>query len=115
MVDVSVKFNVGGKIFEVKQELLKKFPDTMMLRAVAEMSDMRNEPIFINRNGDRFVYVLDYMRDGKAHLPITISKCAFISDLAFYGIEVTDSSVILVGSVASQIKRSIKYHEEQMA
>jgi BTB/POZ domain len=70
----------------------------MMLRVAAEMSNSENDPIFIDRDGERFVYVLDYMRDGNVTLPIYISKGSFLSDLQYYGLEVRDSKSILIGS-----------------
>lgn len=57
--------------------------------------DDQNEelPVFIDRNGDRFQYVLDYMRDGKKlSLPVTISKEAFLNDLKYYGFENVDAN-----------------------
>jgi hypothetical protein len=46
-----------------------------------------NEEIFIDRNGFRFQYVLDYLRDGKVYLPPTVARASLISDLQYYGVE----------------------------
>ena len=63
----NVKFNVGGSIYEVSRSLLDQFPNTMIARAASTMwnkkTRSKDKPIFIDRNGDRFAYVLDYMRD----------------------------------------------------
>jgi BTB/POZ domain len=89
----SFPFNVGGRVYEVGRSLLWKFPDTMMLRTVAELWEQeRNEattsvkPICIDRDGNRFVYVLDFLRNGCVTLPMTISKDSFLSDLSYYNI-----------------------------
>lgn len=116
MNNSTVKFNVGGKMFEVNQTLLLKFPDNMMLRAAAEMSNNQNEPIFIDRDGDRFVHVLDYMRDGKqVSLPITISTETFKYDLKYYGIDIKDSKYIFNENLASQIILFVTNHEDKIA
>ena len=45
------------------------------------------KPIFINRDGDTFAYVLNYLRYGRVTLPDTIPEDMFLLDLDFYGIE----------------------------
>lgn len=68
----TVRFDVGGTVYRVSRSLLDLFPDTMLSRMVSETwqdcsqggDDQKEEPpIFLDRNGDRFQYVLDYMRD----------------------------------------------------
>jgi BTB/POZ domain len=45
-------------------------------------------PIFIDRDSNRFSYVLDYMRDGCiVVLPVSISKESFLTDLEYYCFE----------------------------
>jgi BTB/POZ domain len=115
MEHASIKFNVGGKMFEVNRSLLTKCDDKMMLRVAAEMSDPPNEPIFIDRDSELFVYVLDYIRDGKVSVPISISKESFISDLVFYGIDVIDTNVNISGSCASHLKLCMLNHNMKMS
>lgn len=87
MSSSNVSFNVGWKLFEVGRPLLDKYPDSMMLRVLGDLADNeKTDPIFIDRDSTRFGYILDYMRDGKVTLPITISKDSFVSDLNYYGI-----------------------------
>ena len=80
-----VKFNVGGTRYDVSQSLLDLYPTCMLTRmlstdwggtghndgdATDNDKDNRNdEAIFIDRNGERFQYVLDYMRDERIELP----------------------------------------------
>mmetsp|Transcript_21959 Transcript_21959/g.47777 ORF Transcript_21959/g.47777 Transcript_21959/m.47777 type:complete len:240 (+) Transcript_21959:583-1302(+) len=102
----TVRFNVGGTVYEVSRSLLELFPDTMLSRMVSETwldcsqggdnDDRKKEsPIFVDRNGDRFQYVLDYMRDGQnAILPVTVPKEAFLKDLEYYGFENVDANTI---------------------
>ena len=50
--------------------------------------------IFIERDGERFKYCLDYLRDGRVMLPITMSKGAVMEDLKYYGVESVDEEVV---------------------
>jgi hypothetical protein len=43
--------------------------------------------IFINGDGERFRYVLDYLRKGSISLPLTVPKQAILTDLEYYGFE----------------------------
>lgn len=83
----TVKFNVGGKLYEVSRSLLDRFPSTKLAEKASEWS-LPSPPIFIDRDGDRFAYCLDYMRDnGTVYLPETVSKTAILRDLEFLGFE----------------------------
>ena len=62
----TIKFNVGGKHFEVSRDLMEKHSETMLGRLVSEAWQQDpEEPVFIDRNGDTFAYVLDYLRYGR--------------------------------------------------
>ena len=43
-----------------------------------------DEPIFIDRDGDNFRYVLAYMRDHRVTLPMTVPVANLLADLAYY-------------------------------
>jgi len=87
-----VKFNVGGIIYEVARSLLEAHPDTMVARMVSEewQQEKLEAGIFIERDGSRFKYFLDYLRDGKISLPLSESKEAIVDDLKYYGIDPED-------------------------
>jgi hypothetical protein len=83
-----IKFNIGGTRYEVSQSLLQSYPDTMLAKNAEEQWHKDpNEEIFIDRNGFRFQFVLDYLRDGKVSLPPTITKASLISDLQYFGVD----------------------------
>jgi BTB/POZ domain len=90
-----VHFNVGGTRYEVSGSLLDMHPNTMLARSADELwhEDPESE-IFVERNGDRFQYVLDYLRDGRAFLPMGVPKDAFLGDLEYYCLEGVDESKI---------------------
>ena len=88
----TILFNVGGTKYEVSKSLLEMFPDTMLAalaspRWYPEANDEEAlKPIFIDRNGERFQYVLDYMRDdGTVYLPNDIPPDAIIAELEYFG------------------------------
>ena len=90
-----VKFNVGGSRYEVAKSLLEANPDTMLTRMASEQwHDDPVAEIFIERDGERFRFCLDYLRDGKILLPITIRKEAVLEDLEYYNIEVQDVNIV---------------------
>jgi len=56
--------------------------------------------LFIDRNGERFQYILDFRRDNEVHLPVTVSKATFGKDLEYFGFflpeEGSHSGIIIV-------------------
>ena len=89
-----VQFNVGGIRYEVAQSLLDACPDSMLARIVSkEWEQNEKSEIFIERDGTRFKYCLDVLRDGKVSLPLTVSKSAILEELIYYGIGIDSSSI----------------------
>jgi hypothetical protein len=89
------RFNVGGEYFEVSRSTLNKFPNTMLTRMASETWHQDPQAImFIERDGQRFRYCLDYMRDGKVHLPLAISREALLAYLEYFGFENVDATAI---------------------
>lgn len=85
----TVTFNVGGKRFTISRSFLDRYPETMLTAAASKTwQHNQDEEIFIDRNGQRFQYVLDYLRDGKAILPMHETKDALASELEYFNIEV---------------------------
>jgi hypothetical protein len=84
-----VHLNVGGTRYEVSQSLIKMYPDTMLARKIREewRSVLNNQEIFIDRNGLRFQYVLDYMRNEKAHVADNDFKESVLKELEYFGFE----------------------------
>lgn len=100
---VTVKFNIGGHKYEVSRSLLSHHPNTLLARSVSEQCQCQcqchDDPdpeseIFIERDGERFRYCLDYLRDGYAILPFIVSKEAVINDLKYYGVQNVDEDAI---------------------
>lgn len=107
-----VKFNVGGTQYEVARSLVEMHPDTMLARIVSK--EWQNNPsaeIFIERNGSRFEFVLDYLRDGKAVVPISMSREALLDDLKYFGMAWNPNDIsygkIQLGAALNTLSRNI--------
>lgn len=87
-----ITFIVGGQIYQVSKDLLLQYPNSMLCMAISD-DDEYNEPIYIERNGHRFQYVLDYIRDRRIDLPTTISPAAFFRDMEYYGFRCCDHDI----------------------
>jgi hypothetical protein len=74
--------------YDVAKETLLKFDDTMLAKLISEkqIKGSNQEPLFIDRNGERFQYILDWYRDGRITLPKTIAIEAIKSDALFFGL-----------------------------
>ncbi|PFH36377.1 K+ channel tetramerization domain-containing protein [Besnoitia besnoiti] len=65
-----VVLNVGGRIHETTAETLLSIPESYFSGLLSEgwraanKACGRDDTIFVDRNGDRFAYVLDFLRDG---------------------------------------------------
>lgn len=111
----TIEFDVGGTIYKVSRSLIYRHPETMLARLASPMWNQKvdgdsdhddtstTKPIFIERDGHRFRYVLDYMRDnGLVFLPNTVPLEAFLNDLAYYGFQDSPEAVsVRVGSVSA--------------
>jgi len=91
-------YNVGGKIFEITRDIVERYPTSILATSAAEASNADSAvPIFIQGNNERFTYVLEYLHTGRAVLPRTIAKNAFLQDLQSYGIQNVEPSTVGVG------------------
>lgn len=56
-----VTFNVGGRRFETCRQTIRRIPETRLTHLLDECTEAE---IFIDRDGARFEYVLNYLRNG---------------------------------------------------
>ena len=101
MTDIA-KFNVGGQHYEVSRSLLQSHPDTMLAKSASDQwqEDPESE-IFIERDGARFRFVMDYLRDGNVTLPITETKEAFVAELEYYNIATNVDTIRQIAGAAA--------------
>ena len=113
----TIRLNVGGTSYEVSRSTIEQYPDTMLARMVSEAwnsddsgdeSDKDKKALFIDRNGERFQYVLDYMRDGSnVSLPVLVSKEGFLKDLEYFGFENVNPTNVFSSSNYAQIVKKM--------
>jgi BTB/POZ domain len=104
----TVRFDVGGQVYKVSRTLIEQYPNTKLARMLDDKAgddkdedDDANSTIkFIDRNSDRFQYVLDYMRDRQVSLPMTVSVSAFRQDLEYFGFDTAKEALIKIGTSA---------------
>ncbi|KAL9184500.1 hypothetical protein ACHAXT_012470 [Thalassiosira profunda] len=88
----TVTFNVGGRRFEVSRALIDEHLGGFVLDPWNE--DPGNE-VFIDRDGDLFAHVLNYLRYGSIELPITVPRAMFDREIDYYGINSPDEGKIV--------------------
>lgn len=91
----TVKFNVGGQRYELSRSFLSLHPNTMLAKAASDQwqKDPTKE-IFIDRDGQLFLFVLSYLRDGEVALPNTVRKVTLLKELVYFGVDDVDESTI---------------------
>lgn len=92
----TIKFNVGGTIYQVSKSLLEKFPGSLLERCASNTWNEGGDEVFIEGNASRFQYVLDFMRHGEVILPKGESGPAFLKEMEYYGIECDDNLVNII-------------------
>ena len=89
-----VQFDVGGRLFKTSRSLIDEHEGTMLARLVSDTwQEDPTKPVFIDRDGDIFAQVLNYLRYGSITLPDKMVKDMFLRDLDFYGILPVEGSV----------------------
>lgn len=93
-----VQLDVGGTLYKVAHSTLERCKGSMLASLVSdhwkEGNADSNEPIFIDRNGLLFQYVLDYLRTRKILVPPSVSRAAVKEEFQYYGIDADMSKVI---------------------
>ncbi|KAL9186421.1 hypothetical protein ACHAXT_005659 [Thalassiosira profunda] len=100
----TVKLNVGGKAFEVSRSLIDRYEDTVLATLVSD-TRQTDEAVFIDRSGEIFAQVVEYLRYGSITLPGSIPKDMFLRDLEFYGIDAEEGAVKVEGWAAQVASR----------
>ena len=98
-----VTFNVGGSKHQVTRSLLEMHSSTMLAKSASEQwMENPDATIFIDRDGELFRHVLNYLRDNQVVLPITVARQTLINELEYYGVN-CDIATIQVCSQASAL------------
>ncbi|GFH55452.1 hypothetical protein CTEN210_11928 [Chaetoceros tenuissimus] len=119
--DSIVKLNVGGTHYVTSLTTINNSPKSMLAKAVSDRwkKEDSNEPIFFDRDGQRFKYVLDYLRDGKVNLPVGENVETFRTELEYFGIDIDPDSItsdedMEIVSFKSRFRNHMKRLEDQI-
>ena len=83
----TVKLNIGGRHFEISRSLVDEHPGTMLAPLVSNIwHENPEESIFIDRDGEIFGHILNYLRYGSIVLPITIPREMLLREMDYYRI-----------------------------
>ena len=104
--NTKVKLNVGGRFFQTTVETLTKSSDTRLTYFKTLFSgqwqsekDPKDDSIFIDRDGDLFEYILQYLRTGK--IPIDINHDLLRQDL------ITEAHFYKLDSLVNLLNRNL--------
>ncbi|XP_002733127.3 BTB/POZ domain-containing protein KCTD6-like [Saccoglossus kowalevskii] len=86
--DEIVNLNVGGKLYSTTRSTLTRYPDTMLgamfSGRMPSLKDAQGN-YFIDRNGDMFKYILEFLRNGSIILPEDFKEFTALSvEVDFY-------------------------------
>lgn len=83
-----VRLSVGGTRYDVARDTLERCGGSMLAKLISGhwKEGKSDEPIFIDRNGRLFEYVLDYLRNNKFHLPPSVCRATVKEEFEYYGI-----------------------------
>jgi hypothetical protein len=87
MTDI-VNLNVGGVRYTVARSTIMRHEETMLAKLVSKTwFTMSSEtPIFIDRDGEIFKYILEFYRDGEIIVPRTIAIETIRKEVPYFGL-----------------------------
>lgn len=93
-----IRLNVGGARYEVKRDTLMRYEGSMLASLVSgKWKEGEGEKeIFIEADGLRFKYILDYLRNDRACLPDLSNLSALKDDFDYFGIDADMSKISVV-------------------
>ena len=111
---IIVRLNVGGTRYDTSRATLGRCEGSKLANLVSDSWKEGVDPIFIDRNGLLFQYVLDYLRSNEVHLPTTVSRAAVMKEFEYYEID-ADIQTCSADSIDSFIEKAEAARIEQLA
>mmetsp|Transcript_9504 Transcript_9504/g.29406 ORF Transcript_9504/g.29406 Transcript_9504/m.29406 type:complete len:210 (+) Transcript_9504:65-694(+) len=111
----TIRFNVGGELFEVAQDTIRRRKDTMLNSMLERWTSSDSEPQFIDRDPKLFRYILAWYRDdGRIIVPLTVSKEEMLREAQFFGLPVAaDDIQVDVAPLGQVRKRLLEVDDER--
>ncbi|GAX22436.1 hypothetical protein FisN_14Hu050 [Fistulifera solaris] len=85
----TVRLNVGGMRYEVARDTLMFYEDSMLASLVSGRWKEGNgeDEIFIDRDGRRFGFLLNYLRSDRVYLSESSDQAALEDEFEYFGID----------------------------
>ena len=102
MQDSKVKVDVGGHIYSTSVQTLKRDPDSMlaaMFSGIHELKQEQDGSYFIDRDGDLFRYILNFLRDGHVDVETLPRDRSAVKSL------LREAKYFKVGKLVDQLQR----------
>ncbi len=92
-----IKLNVGGYKYEESPSVFQAYPDSKLWQKILDHQAKfsPDTEIFIRGNGTMFHFVMDYLRNDRVFLPVTISRETFMNELTHYGIQIREDDILV--------------------
>uniref|UniRef100_A0A6G1S8G1 BTB domain-containing protein n=1 Tax=Aceria tosichella TaxID=561515 RepID=A0A6G1S8G1_9ACAR len=88
LVSTSIKFNIGGRVFEIEKELLSRHAECLLAKCIEHGTS--NAEIPVDRDPDHFETILQFMNDPESilfHRLSNIDLNISLEEAKFYGIK----------------------------
>jgi len=85
----TVKFNVGGTVFEVARSTIQTFPHALLAKMIDGPFQSGKDgggAYFVDRNPQMFNIILDVHRDNKVYESPMVTSDQVVAELQFYGL-----------------------------
>nr|XP_006819272.1 PREDICTED: BTB/POZ domain-containing protein KCTD4-like [Saccoglossus kowalevskii] len=112
-----INLNVGGKLYSTTRSTLTRYPDTMLgamfSGRMPSLKDAHGN-YFIDRNGDMFKYILEFLRNGSIHLPEDFKDFGALAvEADFYQIAEISEYLDKKSKSADEDILEIEYHRNE--
>ncbi|KAJ3035687.1 hypothetical protein HDV00_003576 [Rhizophlyctis rosea] len=118
---IPIRPNVGGRTLQTTRKTLHNYPDSFLARMFDPSNSQMLQPeaddsIFIDRDPNLFIPILQFYRTGQLDIPKVISRSALIAELDFYALteSVVDAKPLTIYSnnaSISRFKTLIDFHD----
>ena len=102
-----VMLNVGGRKYATSRATLSKDPNSMLAlmfsKAYSTARDQHGNFV-IDRDGDTFKYILNFLRDGSCILPVTYqARAELLREAEYYQVSYTERCTATADAYSYQV------------
>ncbi len=109
-----IELNVGGRHFTTFQSTLEKYPDTFFDALVSDRWETKDKDgrYFIDRDGDLFAHILNYLRTDRISKQVDIDD--FVNEMQYFGFtcDIKMYYVLNDNNLLEHVRKEIKRREK---